>query len=104
MILQSFLQSADYILTVHLASLYNPNQVLVTKDCCVPPPLTNQTSCDSPCNITLKICVRPGGFAQNDFNCPLAELIVAAQNDGEWRTILPGSWMVSCVFTYRSII
>ncbi len=88
------LQGADYILTVHLAALHNPSQVLVNEDCCVTPPV-NQSSCSSPCNTTLKVCVREEGLDPADNSCPFTELIVAAQSNGEWRTVLPGAWIVS---------
>ncbi|XP_064382880.1 uncharacterized protein LOC135331588 isoform X2 [Halichondria panicea] len=90
-------QGADYILTVHLAALHNPSQVLVNEDCCVTPPV-NQSSCSSPCNTTLKVCVREEGLDPADNSCPFTELIVAAQSNGEWRTVLPGAWIGSLQF------
>ena len=85
--------SADYILTVSLSSVTNSNQTLASGECCEPPP-DNQTACSAPCNTTLRICFRQAGHDQNDFSCPLGELIVAGENGGSWSTVYVGDWVV----------
>ena len=43
--------------------------------------------------------MRDEGLDPANFSCPITELIVGAQSNGEWKTTLPGVWRVSAMVT-----
>ena len=86
--------SGNYIFVLQLISFDDPSNTLANGSCCVC--CETDSSCSSPCDIGLRVCLRPAGYDRSDSSCPLLELY------GDDRPRI-ANWAVSGAWPVRSV-
>ena len=86
------LVNCNYIFKLNLISFINPTDRIVGGDCCACCEVGG--ICINQCDMAARICLRPAGFSELDFACPLATLQSSPQPRGI-NIGVAGPWPVS---------